>query len=164
MEDVLNSIISNIYFQYFIGYFFGIFIAHFFISYIINQLWELIQNNQRESSWLPGIVGWIERVLFIIAIQNSAYGFIGIWLALKVAAQWKKWKDKEQNGRIAYNIFIIGSGLSVIFAIVGAKLIDWFKEDIEVSKIVFIPLIVIGFSLFLRWYIKQHITNDLKTQ
>ena len=110
--------------------------------------------------------------MFIIAIQYGAYGFIGIWLALKVAAQWKRWSDTHPKGRIAYNIFIIGSGLSVIFAIVGAKLIDWLKEyskisiipakDAVMSKIVIIPLIVILLSLLLLLFIKIYIKKEQK--
>lgn len=150
------------FFQYFVGYFYGIMIAHFCISCIIKQLWKSIPDQPKKNRWLAGIVGWIERALFIIAILNCAYGFIGIWLILKAAAQWRRYSDTQSKGKIASNIFIIGSGLSVIFAIVGAKLIDWLKEDVEISKIVIIPLIVILFSLLIKLYIEKQQDRDKK--
>lgn len=40
-----------------------------------------------------------------------------MWLALKVASQWKRWEGKERG---TYNVFLIGSGLSLAMAYLGA--------------------------------------------
>jgi hypothetical protein len=61
-------------------------------------------------------------------------GFIAVWLGLKVVPQWKRWNEntkmagKELEGRAVFNIFLIGNGLSVVFAGLGAKCIQWLDD------------------------------------
>jgi hypothetical protein len=67
--------------------------------------------------------------------QVGSPEFIGVWLALKVAGQWKNWTESwsievdgrtiQVVGREVFNIFLLGNALSVGFAAIGAKLIDW---------------------------------------
>jgi len=58
--------------------------------------------------------------------------FIGVWLVLKVAGQWKRWggeakvAGKDLEGRVFYNIFLIGNGLSLAYAVGGAQMIIYF--------------------------------------
>jgi len=69
----------------------------------------------------PGIltvpVGIVERLLYTTAFLVNQPGFFAVWLALKVASQWKRWGGDE---RATYNVFLIGSGLSLIMAFLGA--------------------------------------------
>ena len=69
----------------------------------------------------PGIltlpVGIVERLLYTTAFLLNQPGFVAVWLALKVASQWKRWQGEE---RATYNVFLIGSGLSLIMAYLGA--------------------------------------------
>lgn len=73
-------------------------------------------NGQRGLSWVTGIV---EAGLYTSALVVGAYQWIGIWLAIKVAVRWKS-KDEETDGSI--HIWLIGSGISVLFGFLGA----WF--------------------------------------
>jgi hypothetical protein len=50
---------------------------------------------------------------------------IGVWLALKAAGQWQVWKEATSEGRATYQVFLIGSGLSVLYAGAGFKIIGW---------------------------------------
>jgi hypothetical protein len=65
----------------------------------------------------------------VVSLQLGKAEFIGVWLALKVAGQWKRWSEgvrvgeREVDARVFYNIFLIGSGLSIAYSIVGAQLI-----------------------------------------
>jgi len=120
-----------------IGYFFAIVIAHFPISLVVNRMWECIgwtekdKEGIRPDSWQPNILGCVERALYTVSFQLGKPEFIGVWLVLKVAAQWKRWgEDKEYGGHIIagraiYNIFLIGNALSIGYAVTGAKLIEW---------------------------------------
>lgn len=62
-------------------------------------------------------LGIIERFLYTAAIIMGLPEWIPIWLGLKVAVSWKRWQDEKQRG--TYNIFLIGSALSLIFGFLG---------------------------------------------
>jgi hypothetical protein len=81
---------------------------------------------QRADFYGPALVGTCEVMLYPIALIKDMPEFIGIWLVLKVAGQWKRWtpdiKDnadlvKADDGRRLYNKFLIGNALSIIFGI-----------------------------------------------
>ena len=69
----------------------------------------------------PGVLtiplGIVERVLYTAAFVLGAPSWIGIWLAVKVAVQWDRWKGAE---RATYNVFLIGSALSILFGFIGS--------------------------------------------
>ena len=62
-------------------------------------------------------LGICERVSYTAAILLGAPTWIGVWLAIKVAAQWHRWQGEE---RATYNVFLIGNILSIFFGLVGA--------------------------------------------
>lgn len=72
-------------------------------------------------------------MLYVVSFQVTAIEFIGVWLALKVAGQWRQWNEGQTldndikiTGREIFNTFLIGNALSIIYAIVGAKIIEWY--------------------------------------
>ena len=124
------------------GYGFAIIIGCWCIGTVVDGLWRAEAGNPsdtkvRPAGYLSALVGFVERALFVATLQMGRGEFIGVWLALKVAGQWKRWGEGETidnrkvDGRIFYNIFLIGSGLSIAYAFVGAQLIrlilakDW---------------------------------------
>ena len=62
-------------------------------------------------------LGMCERVTYTVSILLGAPTWIGVWLAIKVAAQWNRWQGEE---RATYNVFLIGNLLSVLCSLVGA--------------------------------------------
>ena len=124
------------------GYSFAIGVGHWCISTVVDGLWRgeagvPSDAKARSSAYLSRLVGFVERALFVATLQMGRGELIGIWLVLKVAGQWKRWTegekvgDKTIDGRSAFNIFLIGSGLSIAYAFVGGQLIrliigkDW---------------------------------------
>jgi hypothetical protein len=124
------------------GYGFAVIVGHWCIAVVIDGLWRGEANippdtKVRPTGYLSRLVGFVERALFVATLQMGRGEFIGVWLVLKVAGQWKRWTDGERigdkiiDGRSAFNIFLIGSGLSIAYAFVGAQLIrfmlgkDW---------------------------------------
>lgn len=100
---------------------FGWLVVYFPIRPILKQLhnrhlsgtnWEA-----RAGDWL----GFLERVLYIITIANGILGFVPVWLALKVAANWKSWN--ESTPRYHFSAFLIGSAISLILAVLGALVV-----------------------------------------
>jgi hypothetical protein len=86
---------------------------------------DVADSHQRDD--LPFLVGGLERIIFVVAFFLNAYGLVGVWLGLKVVGGWKRWSDgfphKLQDGKTVTvtgrnisNIFVIGSGLSLLGA------------------------------------------------
>jgi hypothetical protein len=71
-------------------------------------------------SWLVGIV---ERALYTTALAIGAWQFVGVWLAIKVAARWRN--PDDQKGVPTDNIWLIGTGVSLLFGFLGAWIIRW---------------------------------------
>jgi hypothetical protein len=84
------------------GYFFAVFISDFFVRHIVSDLWKDLGATKRHkdpirpSSLHPQIVGLIERFLYVSSILIGVPEFIGIWLAIKVGGQWKRWSEELQ--------------------------------------------------------------------
>lgn len=62
-------------------------------------------------------LGIIERILYSSAFMLGAPSWVAVWLGLKVAVQWNRWKGKE---RATYNIFLIGNAISIVFGFIGS--------------------------------------------
>ncbi len=152
----------NMWWSYIIGYFFAIVIAHFPISLVVDRMWECVgwtkddKESIRPQSWQPRILGCVERTLYAASFQLGKSEFIAVWLALKVAGQWKRWgEDQKYGGRIiagraVYNIFLIGSALSIGYAVTGAKLVEWCLRR-EWLLVIGIPISLLLATLVL-WY------------
>jgi hypothetical protein len=138
-----------------LGYTFAILVAHWPIWLISKRLWDDFVPKGKKTSeirpraWHPALVGIMERGLYVAALQNNAAEFIGVWLAIKVASQWKGWsegiEEKEViiTGRELANTFMIGNGLSLTYAFIGSQLISWLLQDniryaIQVSLLILI--------------------------
>ena len=90
-----------IYLFYLIGFLFAIFVGDFFVKHIVDELWSDIgavnapRDPIRPNPFHPRMVGFIERTLYVISIQINSPQFIGVWLAVKVAGQWKRWNGNS---------------------------------------------------------------------
>ena len=82
-------------------------------SYVAKDLKE--GPKPRRTLTVP--LGIVERIAYTGAIMLGAWAWIGVWLAVKVAAQWKRW---EGDDRALYNVFLIGNLLSIFFGVLGA--------------------------------------------
>ncbi len=118
----------------FLGLAYTLIAGHHWTSKIVNILWKHIQDEEESSrpfAYTAEIVGHIERVLYFFAIYSGFTEFIAVWLALKVAGKWARWEtgttdndeEKRDIGRVFYNTFLIGSGLSLGYAFVGVNLV-----------------------------------------
>lgn len=69
----------------------------------------------------PGVLslptGIVERFLYTTVFIINQPAFVAVWLALKVASQWKRWGGEDRG---TYSVFLIGNALSLIMAYLGA--------------------------------------------
>ena len=112
-------------------YLISIVITHFFIFAVSRILRILLNLHGRETQadiWSPTLIGVCETILYPTVLFLGKAEFIGVWLAVKVAGQWVRWKGDlpqtaERNslyfealneGRRRFNAFLVGNALSII--------------------------------------------------
>lgn len=106
--------------RYILGYFISIFGGALFLWIVIDKIaWTYLtkygsKSKLHEKTTL--YLGIIERLIYTSVFIIDQPAFIAIWLALKVASQWKRWQDEPGT----YNVFLIGNALSLIIAFIGA--------------------------------------------
>jgi len=136
---VLRFVTGWLGISYILGYFFATAIAHVPIARLVKQSWLLVPRRfyppaVHKLEWATFGLGLIERALYVtvLLIGGPALAFIGVWLALKVAGQWDYWKSPK-TGKL-YNLFLIGNGLSLVYAVTGWFLIRWTSDRICLNR------------------------------
>ena len=118
---------------HFVGYTYSVLVGNALISLVSDRMWRCLgwkgpgDRQFRPDAWQPRVVGVVERALYTAALQTGQGDFIGFWLAVKAAGQWKRWGESVE-GRSIYQNFLIGNGLSIAYAATGAQLIRWVSE------------------------------------
>ncbi len=89
-----------------------------------------IRRTAGETPWPPVFVGLCEAVLYPTSFLFGKPEFIGVWLAIKAAGNWKLWQV-DVEGRIRFQLFLIGNALSILigflsFGLMKALVLDPF--------------------------------------
>jgi hypothetical protein len=121
-----------------IGLAYSLILGHIFVKLVSEAMWTKLLDKApdleqvaRRDNWQTPIVGAVERALYFSCYLLGQYSFVGLWLMLKVAGQWRRWNegigDTETNerkleGRSIYYVFLVGSTLSLAFGVVGGML------------------------------------------
>lgn len=80
-----------------------------------------------------GLLGYLERFAFTMAIYFNMSAFVGIWLGIKFIGRWSpegfhvENPDDKKKAPAAINIFLIGNLVSLLFAALGAYIMKGFK-------------------------------------
>ena len=127
-----------------IGYGVSVFVGHFLISRIREEAYKEIPHSER-FRWHAQAVGLIERALYTSSWVAAKPEFIGLWLAIKVAGQWKRWTEEQEDptvlrwgkqeqetvpARAYYNVFLIGNALSITYGVLGGIIIEWSRRGV----------------------------------
>ncbi len=76
--------------------------------------------------WQTATIGILERALYLASLQMDRPEFVAVWLGIKTVAQSKSWTEKSPvPGRAVYNNFLVGNGLSLLYATIGVGIIRW---------------------------------------
>ena len=150
-----------------IGYSFSVFAEAILVKSLVETLWDCVvpgSSNKpqiRQPSWQGDALARVEGVLYVAFLQLGLGPMIGLWLALKVAGQWKRWMDdgdeqtQRPDGRSVFNIFLIGNALTVLYSFVGFKLIEWIEAE-KVLQVCWVSLLVIALTLAFWAWIPGH--------
>ncbi len=161
-----------------VGLVYGLLIAHFLISCLVNKFYDFnkMDENGKINTRSPkrdklariqsATLGAIERCLYLIALLFGQIGFIPIWISLKTAVLWSKWRAKE--GRRSFNNFLIGNGLNLFFSFVSFAMIH-LSIHIEKTKsfIIYLSLLVVSLTITIVPIIvlscqKENIRNEFE--
>lgn len=92
----------------------------------------LHSKHRRPYNWAPRIIGVLERLFYTTAIIFNQFALIGVWLVFKAIGDWSDFSSTNRKGdkndieegttRIRANNFLIGTGITLIFGIVGGVL------------------------------------------
>jgi len=139
---------------YAIGYFFSILAGHFFVLRFSRKAWSALEEIPKNEidmpyRWTSSMAGIVDRIIYTSSLLFSAKEFIAVWLAFKIAVQWKRWEDKDDVGkaRASFHIFLIGTGLSLMYGVVGGLIIEWLKNAKHMAD--YIPAIAFPILLIL---------------
>ena len=69
--------------------------------------------HEENDYFLPVCLGMIEMLFFPVFIALGRWDFIGAWIGIKTAAQWRQWR----MSRPSYMRFLIGNALVVLASI-----------------------------------------------
>lgn len=92
----------------------------------VTHLRRPAERDAERVPWIPFVVGVVERVLVTTLVGwnvSGAAGFIGAWIAVKSAGGWQSWSKGTTYGRAILFIGLLGSALSILFAIAGGLII-----------------------------------------
>ncbi|MCX7598323.1 MAG: hypothetical protein N2512_05585 [Armatimonadetes bacterium] len=112
------------------GFLFSLVIGSMMIRATWRELWRNLGRETLPWGWHTQVLGVLERALYTSAWLVGQPAFIVAWLAFKAAGQWKRWGEDEGGipGRVQYNIFLVCSGLSVAYGVLGGLMIDWCRD------------------------------------
>lgn len=142
-ETLLLSVLTSQEFALALGYFYAVIVGDRLVHGVINEMWILLREEAKSTSgdppllvnqldalktfsWQVRIVGIVERVLYMVSMQIQKPEFIAIWLTLKTVARSRRWTEEETvPGRAVFNNFLVGNGLSILFALASVGSIEW---------------------------------------
>lgn len=129
---------------------------------IRNEMYRGLEDTATQA-WRPRAIGWLERFLYTATILAGFPEFIAIWLALKVAGQWERWKidvgastgQDPHRARATYAVYLLGNGLSVLYGGLGSMVFKWISDrEFLISLCAVLSLAFLNFLLY--GYVKSH--------
>ena len=148
----------------FVGYLFSIIPSSFFIKRMTTNAYQKVGTYDSEKiekfnlktpdpyfRWTSFLIGILERIIFTTSVIIGQTSFIPIWLVFKSISQWKNWEI--DNGRAMFNIFLLGTGFSILYGALGGQVIIWLSfgdlTEVLISTISLI-LLSIGFNIYIN--------------
>jgi hypothetical protein len=111
-------------------------LAGLFLYWLIDKwLWKRFFDNypkyrykqHHRDKWLTFWVGFVERILYTLALCIGASQWIGLWIGVKVATRWRSKSDPAFGP--TDNIWLLGTSLSILFSCLGALIVGHLMID-----------------------------------
>lgn len=151
---------------YLLGFSYSILLGAVVTKRVLDRFYSGYESGRTTENWRSGVVGVAERALYTTSWLLAVPQFIAIWLALKVAGQWDRWKSDwaskarqvdqkaaRDTARAMYAGYLLGNALSIAFAVAGALLVQELLRLRWLSALaiaVVLPLAVALLYLYIR--------------
>jgi hypothetical protein len=153
--------------SYLAGYAFSVLLGNVVIKPLLDRFYLGYEAGRTVENWRAGVVGIVERALYTSALLLGSPEFIAIWLALKVAGQWDRWKqdwsakareeelkDGRDTARAMYSGYLVGNALSLSYGVIGALIVQAGLAH-EWGRAVTFPLALLGATALLFLHIRK---------
>jgi len=144
-----------------LGYAFALVVGGIMVKNVVDVMWErLVPGGAKNKQLRPNArqtqaLGHVERVLYVALFQAHSGLLVGLWLAIKMIGKWTRWsecgdeKAQKPSGQAIFNIFLLGNALSILYAFVGFKMVQWVSAG-RGARACWAPLVAILLTLALR--------------
>ena len=118
----------------FLGFAFSIVANQVGVSFLTRKMRHYLEQHAKERgeqapphnpNSLTQLLGLTEAVLYTAALLWGAKEFVAVWLALKAAVRWRATSSEREAGTGTDNLWLVGSGASVLVAYLGACIARW---------------------------------------
>ncbi len=122
---------------YLLGFSYSVVLGGLLTKWVLDRFYLGYESGRTAEDWRTAVVGLAERALYTTSWLLAVPQFIAIWLALKVAGQWDRWKAdwavKERQAelkagrdtaRAMYAGYLLGNAISISFGVAGALIIQ----------------------------------------
>jgi hypothetical protein len=134
----------------------------YLIKITVDLLWNKTDRD-RSGLQLAALLGAVETVIYIFALQWKYESFIGLWLSIKTAGRWATWtsqKDKIPKNQLS--TFLIGNALAVGNAVAYYKAIYYWTQGHYCLSIFLPTFLVIGILAIIFWLLLQNKDSQTK--
>jgi MFS family permease len=151
-----------------VGYAYSVVLGGVVIKWVLDRFYSGYEQGRTVEKWRAGVVGLVERTLYTTAFLMGIPEFIAVWLALKVAGQWERWKTdwssearskelkaKKDTSRVMYSGYLLGNALSIAFGVTGASMIQQSLSG-RWQTAVALGLVLLALASVLYLYIARH--------
>ncbi|MEX2030541.1 MAG: hypothetical protein WD906_06185 [Anaerolineales bacterium] len=158
-----------------VGYAYSVVLGGAVVKATLDRFYIGYEQGRTVENWRAGVVGFVERTLYTTAFLMAIPEFIAVWLALKVAGQWERWKQdwsskgrstelkaKKDTSRAMYSGYLLGNALSLTFGATGAVMIKMALSG-RWGPAMFLGLVVLAAIGLLFLHIASH-TRKPKAQ
>ena len=138
----------------------SVILGHIGTSAVVDSMWASLGSEaHRPTAWMPRGVGFVERTLYTAAPILGRPEFVAVWLAMKVAGQWKVWEEEgvqgKVSGRAVYNTFLVGNAVSIAYGVTGGLLVAWVRKG-DLTAVLGVPLALMLSNLLLLWLVRRY--------
>jgi hypothetical protein len=150
--------------SFFLGYIFSVVIGYWFTREYNRKVWEFLsllelekskKKDDRPQLWAAQQVGIIERFLYTSSILFAGSELIAVWVGIKALSQWKRWDGETHAGRANFNLYLVGSGLSLLYGILGAQIAIWLNDSEYLLAFLSVVGLVVLNVTFIAWIDKE---------
>lgn len=96
----------------------GAFVTNMLVEWAWKNVKDPVDRPERHHRPITFMLGLVEIFLYLVALLVRVPEFVVVWLLVKTAGRWQG-VATQPSGRTVWNIFLIGSGLTLIFALLG---------------------------------------------